>query len=76
MEVPFVRYTVLSFLGSLVWCFGLAGAGLAVGSSWQHFHERWKYADYAVAVLVLAALAYLVGRWLLRRRSEPAAGTR
>jgi membrane protein DedA with SNARE-associated domain len=32
-EMPFARYTVLSFLGTLPWCFGLAGAGLALGST-------------------------------------------
>src|SRR5206468_3545046 len=26
-EMPLVRYTILSFLGTVPWCFGFAGAG-------------------------------------------------
>jgi membrane protein DedA with SNARE-associated domain len=71
-EMPIVRYTVLSFLGTLPWCFGLAGAGLALGSGWERFHESWRYADYAIVALVIAAVAYLairLGRRRARRRA-------
>jgi membrane protein DedA with SNARE-associated domain len=71
-EMPIVRYTVLSFLGTLPWCFGLAGAGLALGSGWERFHESWRYADYAIVVLVVAAVAYFairLGRRRARRRA-------
>jgi membrane protein DedA with SNARE-associated domain len=65
-EMPLLRYTVLTFLGTIPWCFGLAGAGLAVGSSWERFHEEWRYLDYAIVGLVLAAAVFLVAR--ARRR--------
>jgi membrane protein DedA with SNARE-associated domain len=71
-EMPIVRYTILSFLGTLPWCFGLAGAGLALGSGWERFHESWRYADYAIVALVVAAIAYLairLGRRRARRRA-------
>ena len=45
--MPLGRFTVLSFLGTIPWCFGLAGVGLALGSSWEEFHESFRYADYA-----------------------------
>jgi membrane protein DedA with SNARE-associated domain len=66
-EMPFVRYTVLSFLGTLPWCFGLAGAGLALGSSWERFHESWRYADYVIVGLLIAGVAYLALRFQRRR---------
>jgi membrane protein DedA with SNARE-associated domain len=66
-EMPFVRYTVLSFLGTVPWCFGLAGAGLAVGSGWERFHEGWRYADYAVVGLIVVAVLYLALRLRQRR---------
>ena len=71
-EMPIVRYTILSFLGTLPWCFGLAGAGLALGSGWERFHESWRYADYAIVALVVAAIVYLairLGRRRARRRA-------
>ncbi len=61
------RYTVLTFVGSLAWCFGLAGVGWALGASWERFHHDFRYADYAVAAAVCLLAAYLLVR---RRRSS------
>jgi len=69
LEMPLVRYTVLTAIGSAVWCFGIAGAGVALGSSWEHFHESWRYADYAVALLVVLAVGYGTFK-LVRRRAR------
>jgi membrane protein DedA with SNARE-associated domain len=63
-RMPFGRYTVLTAIGSAVWCFALAGIGWALGSSWERFHHDFRYADYAIAAIVVAALA----AWLWRRR--------
>ena len=71
-EMPLVRYTVLTFLGTIPWCFGLAGIGLGLGSSWERFHESFRYADYAIVALVVAGLAALLYRHRrnrLRRRA-------
>jgi membrane protein DedA with SNARE-associated domain len=72
MEVPFWRYTVLTFLGTIPWCFGLAGIGFAVGESWERFHEDWRYADYAILAAIVAAGVYLVVRRARRRARERA----
>jgi membrane protein DedA with SNARE-associated domain len=69
LEMPLLRYTLLSAIGSAAWAFGIAGAGVALGTSWEHFHEQWRYADYAVAALVVAAVGY-VGLRILRRRTR------
>ena len=69
LEMPVVRYTVLTAIGSAAWCFGIAGAGVALGSSWEHFHEAWRYADYAVAFLVVLGVGYGAFK-LLRRRAR------
>jgi membrane protein DedA with SNARE-associated domain len=66
-EMPLGRFTVLSFLGTLPWCFGFAGAGLALGSGWERFHESWRFADYAVVALAVAAVVYLFVRVRQRR---------
>ena len=71
-EMPLVRYTVLTFLGTIPWCFGLAAVGLAVGSQWEEFHESFRYADYAILALVAAGvvtLAYRTHRRRSRRRA-------
>jgi membrane protein DedA with SNARE-associated domain len=67
-EMPLGRYTVLTFLGTLPWCFGLAAVGVALGSQWEEFHESFRYADYAIIALVVAAVAALAYRTRRRRR--------
>ena len=44
-RMPLGRYTVLTFLGSAIWCFGLAGIGWALGANWERFHHAFHYAD-------------------------------
>ncbi len=68
MEVPFVRYTLLTLAGSAIWCFGLSGIGWAVGSSWEDVHNAFSYVDYLVVAAVVAAVAWLGWRHVRRRR--------
>ena len=72
VEMPLGRFTVLSFLGTIPWCFGLAGAGVALGSGWERFHEGWRYADYVVvglAVIVALLIAARIVQTRARRRA-------
>jgi membrane protein DedA with SNARE-associated domain len=66
-EMPLGRYTVLTVLGTIPWCFGLAGAGIALGSGWERFHEGFRFADYAILALVAGALVAVVVRTRRRR---------
>jgi len=60
------RYTLLTALGSVIWCFAWAGAGWGLGGSWDVVHKAFRYVDYAVVVGIVALAAYLI---LRRRRS-------
>ena len=62
---PLPRYTLLTLLGSAIWCFALAGAGWGVGTGYQRVHEDFRWVDYAVVAVVCLAAVWL----LLRRRS-------
>ena len=66
LEMPLGRYTALTLAGSAIWCFGFAGIGVAVGASWDEFHDRFRYADYAVAALIVAGVGYL--GWRIYRK--------
>ena len=59
-------YTLLTLIGSAIWCFGLAGIGWALGKSYARFHHDFRYVEIAVGVAILAGVVYLI----LRRRSS------
>ncbi len=61
-EMPVGRYTVLTSVGTVPWYFGLAAVGVAVGASWERFHEAWHYADYAILALIVLGVLFLVVR--------------
>ncbi len=62
---PLPRYTVLTLVGSAIWCFAFAGAGWGVGTGYRRVHDEFRWVDYAVIAVVCLAAAWL----LLRRRS-------
>lgn len=71
-EMRLGRYTVLTFIGTIPWCFGLAGIGVALGRGWERFHESFRYADYAIVALVAAGIAALAYRTLRQRQRRRA----
>jgi membrane protein DedA with SNARE-associated domain len=70
VRMPIVRFTVLTFLGCIPWCFGIAAAGWALGSSYENFHHDFAYVEYAVLAGVIVLCAWLILRW----RSSKMAG--
>jgi membrane protein DedA with SNARE-associated domain len=65
-RMPVGRFTVLTALGSIPWVLMLAIVGREVGDRWGTWRHHLHYLDYAVAVLIILGLAYLVIR---RRRA-------
>jgi membrane protein DedA with SNARE-associated domain len=69
LRSPFVPYTLLTLAGSAIWCFAFGGAGYAVGDNWESVHHAFRFADYAVVLLVVGAAAALLWRRRLAARS-------
>jgi membrane protein DedA with SNARE-associated domain len=66
-EMPFRRYNVLTLIGNGAWCVVIAGVGWALGSSYERFNNGFKYVEYAVVLLILAAAGFVI---LRRRRAS------
>ena len=62
-EMPVGKFTVYTVAGCLPWTFALAGAGYALGSRWETVDRYFRPISIAVAVLIVAGLAW----WLIRR---------
>lgn len=67
-RMPFVRFSILTAIGSIPWVVALAVAGHAVGGDWTSVRKGFEYVDYAVIALIVVGIGYL----LVRRRSRPA----
>ena len=72
-RMPFVRYTVLTAIGSAAWCFAFAGAGWGLGRSWERVHHDFRFVDYLFVVVVVVVAAWLLLRWRAARRARLAA---
>jgi membrane protein DedA with SNARE-associated domain len=75
-RAPFRRYTVLTLVGSAIWCFAWAGAGWGVGTGYRRVHEEFRWVDYAVIAVVAVAAAWLLFNLVwgrsARRADDPA----
>jgi membrane protein DedA with SNARE-associated domain len=72
-RMPIVRFTVLTFVGSIPWVLGLALGGEALGSEWNSARHAFEYVTYALLALIAAWILYAVARRRRRGASQPAA---
>jgi membrane protein DedA with SNARE-associated domain len=59
---PFARYVVLTLLASAIWCFGFAGLGWGLGSSYKNVDHITHIFEAALVVAAVGALGWLVWR--------------
>jgi membrane protein DedA with SNARE-associated domain len=72
-KMPFWRFTLFTVLGSIPWVFALALVGREAGSRWERWKEHLHYVDYVVIAAILVGVAWLVVRYVRRRRASAAA---
>ena len=65
-EMPFLRFSVYTFLGCLPWTFALTALGYALGSQWHVVERFLRPISFAIALVVVVAAAW----WLYRRWKE------
>ena len=62
-KMPFVKFTVYTFLGCLPWTFALTWAGFLLGENWETFPKYGEPVSIAIGVVILGLLVW----WLVRR---------
>lgn len=67
-EMPLLPYTFLTLVGSAVWAFAFAGAGYALGTSYDHVDNAFRFVEYAIVVGIMLVAAWLVYKWRSRKR--------
>ncbi len=71
-RMPFVRFSVLTLIGTFPFVLALALAGEALGSEWENVRKGFEYVDYAILALVVLGIGYLLVR---RQRGGGSSGT-
>jgi membrane protein DedA with SNARE-associated domain len=70
-EMSLVKFAIATAVGSLVWCSALSLAGYSLGSSWHKLTKGFNYAGYALAALIVVAIAvFIVHRYRAVRHEQ------
>jgi membrane protein DedA with SNARE-associated domain len=71
-EMPFLRFSLYTFLGCLPWTFALTALGYGLGSQWHVVERFLRPISVLIALLVVGAAAWwLYRRWKEQRRPLP-----
>jgi membrane protein DedA with SNARE-associated domain len=75
-KMPRLRFHIYTTVGSLVWYFCLAGAGMKLGEKWNsdpRFAEAFHRFHLVIEIALVAAIAWFVWTHLNRRKAANAA---
>lgn len=75
-RVPFRKFLFYSFLGSLLWSWFLAYAGMKLGPAWMSFRDRYHWLDYIIAGIIVLGGIWWIIRHIRAVRSVPGAPPR
>jgi membrane protein DedA with SNARE-associated domain len=67
-RMPFVRFTVLTALGSAVWNVALIGAGAVLGERWEAVGDVVGLLQGAVIIAIVAGVAFFVWKRFVKPR--------
>jgi membrane protein DedA with SNARE-associated domain len=65
-QMPFVKFTVYTFLGVIPWTFALTYTGVLVGDNWQRVVDYFNWPTLVIAGLLVAVVVV----WYIRRRKS------
>ena len=65
---PLGRYMAFTLAAAVLWCFGFAAVGWALGAEWTSIDHAFRYAEALTVVTLLAAAGVMAGRRARERR--------
>lgn len=69
-KMHFPRFVLLTFIGSIPWCYGLAYIGVQMGQRWDQLREYFHKFDIVIGLLLALAISYFVWSHWPRRRPK------
>jgi membrane protein DedA with SNARE-associated domain len=70
VRINFVRFSILTFIGSFIWCAALALGGYLMGERWEELRRVMRPFDYPIIALILFGLAYYIYRHVRHARQD------
>lgn len=61
-RMNFTKFVIYTFLGSFLWCLGLAYVGMVLGANWETIRVYVRGADIFIVILIVAGIIYFVYR--------------
>ena len=71
-EMPVVKFSLFTLLGSLPWAFVLAYVGKAVAGNWQNISRYFTPISVVFAIIIIALIVW----WYMKRRESSSATTK
>lgn len=75
VDMPVLRFTIYTFLGSFVWALGLAYGGYQLGENYEDVRSWMSPADYPIAAVLAALVVWYVYRHVKKVWFEDAKAT-
>jgi membrane protein DedA with SNARE-associated domain len=72
VRMPFLRFTIYSFIGSFIWCALLALGGFYFGEHWEDLRAIMRPFDIPIAIVIVAAVAYYIYRHVRKGKHRSA----
>lgn len=69
-RMPFLKFVILTFLGSIPWCLMLGYIGFKLGEHWHDIHNYFHNIDIIIAVLILIGIIYFIWHHLPKKANE------
>jgi membrane protein DedA with SNARE-associated domain len=58
----FLKFTIYTFVGSFLWCAGLAYGGFLLGEHWEQLRELMRPFDPLIVAIILALISLYIYR--------------
>ncbi|MBU0494771.1 MAG: DedA family protein [Chloroflexi bacterium] len=71
-RMNFTKFTILTFVGSFIWCAALTWAGYAFGQHWREIRELMRPLDIPIVIAGVLFVAWYVWRHIKHAREDAA----
>lgn len=69
-RMNFVRFIFYSFVGSFIWCLGLAYGGYLLGAHWESLRNAMRPFDIPILIVIVALIVLYIYRHVKHAREE------